>query len=62
MPHFHSLHPVLHVGDSVSVEAVERALCGTGYPALRDIQIEIVRGIVLLTLAEPPYYRETNRR
>jgi hypothetical protein len=32
--------------DNVSVEAVGQALCATGYPALRDIQIEIERGIV----------------
>ena len=33
---------------SDSVEAIERALCATGYPALRSIQVELEGGIAVL--------------
>lgn len=44
--------------DGVSVEAVERALCATGYPAFRDIQIEIERGVVVLSGRVPTYHQK----
>ncbi|MBI3866105.1 MAG: BON domain-containing protein [Planctomycetia bacterium] len=44
--------------DSVSVESVGRALCATGYPALRDIQIEVERGIVVLWGRVPTYHQK----
>lgn len=44
--------------DSVSVEAVGRALCATGYPALRDIQIEVERGTVVLWGRVPTYHQK----
>jgi len=44
--------------ESVSVEAVERALCATGYPALRCVQIEIERGIVVLWGRVPNYHQK----
>jgi osmotically-inducible protein OsmY len=44
--------------DGVSVEAVDRALRATGYPALRGIQIEIERGIVVLWGRVPNYYQK----
>jgi hypothetical protein len=44
--------------DSVSIEAVGQALCATGYSALRDIQIEIERGVVVLWGRVPTYYQK----
>jgi osmotically-inducible protein OsmY len=44
--------------DGVSVEAVAQALCATGYPALRDVQIEIERGIVVLWGRVPTYHQK----
>ncbi len=44
--------------ESVSVAAVERALCATGYPALRGVQIEIERGIVVLWGRVPNYHQK----
>jgi hypothetical protein len=41
--------------DTVSVA---QALCATGYSALRDIQIEIERGIVVLWGRVPTYYQK----
>jgi len=40
------------------VEAVDRALCNTGYSALRGVQIEIERGIVVLWGRVPTYHQK----
>ncbi len=42
--------------DRVAVEVVERALRATGYSALRGVQIEIERGVVLLWGRVPTYH------
>jgi osmotically-inducible protein OsmY len=44
--------------DSVSIEAVGQALRATGYAALRDIQIEIERGVVVLWGRVPTYHQK----
>ena len=44
--------------DRALVEAVERALCAAGYPALRGVQIEFERGIVVLWGRVPNYHQK----
>lgn len=55
--HQNNLSTDIDVEDTLA-EAVRRALSDTGYPAFRDIQIEIERGIVLLWGQVPSYYQK----
>jgi osmotically-inducible protein OsmY len=45
-------------GDRTLIEDVARALCAAGYPALRNIQIESERGIVMLWGCVPTYHQK----
>lgn len=44
--------------DNQTVEAIERALCASGYPALRSVQVELERGIAVLWGRVPTYYQK----
>ena len=54
----HNRLGAIAASDNVSVETVERALCATGYLAMRSIQVEIERGIVVLWGHVPTYYQK----
>jgi osmotically-inducible protein OsmY len=45
-------------GDRVLFEAIVRALRSTGYAALRDLEIEITGGVVVLWGRVPSYYQK----
>lgn len=44
--------------DRMLIEAIGRALCSTGFPALREVMIEIHQGIIVLGGRVRTYYQK----
>jgi hypothetical protein len=48
--------PTLRLEDLCLAERVERALCGTGYQALRAVEVAVCGPLIILRGRVPSYY------